>query len=226
MATDDGEIDSSPSVRESQFVENQRVGLRPMVSEIPVAKRRADAPFAADVIYAHRDVELRNAELAATTACLLRARKIDRCNAGRATRGQAPVGSVTRKCRLRRVSSGTRTPRVRSWRPYSAVAAGSRQRRLLHHRRTYANMFAATVEDLALRASADRCLMQRWAPNRAKCSLAALGRQVCPLRRGAAVMVPRQSSHGDTAWPLEVVSDRALPYGRLGRSGKEGSGDG
>ena len=53
-----------------------------MVSEIPIAKRRADAPFAADVIYAHWGVELRNAELAVTTACLVRAWKTDRCNAG------------------------------------------------------------------------------------------------------------------------------------------------
>ena len=122
-----------------------------MVSEIPVAKRRADAPFAADVIYAHRDVELRNAELAATTACLLRAWKTDRCNAGardsRASPGRVGDSQMPFVARVVGNSDAARS--------VVALLLGGRGRVtavgcLLSHRRTYATMFAATVEDLAL----------------------------------------------------------------------------
>ena len=127
-----------------------------MVSEIPVAKRRADAPFAADVIYAHRGVELRNAELAATTACLLRAWKTDRSNAGardsRASPGRVGDSQMPFVARIVGNSDAARSVVAplfcgRGW----VTAVGC----LLSHRRTYATMFAATVEDLALLAPAD-----------------------------------------------------------------------
>ena len=120
-----------------------------MVSEIPIAKRRADAPFAADVIYVHRGVGLGNAEHEATTARVLRAWKTDRCHAGLRVSRASPsrVGDSQMPVVARFVGNSPRARSVvalllcgRGW-----VTVGC----LLRHRRTYATMFAATVEDSA-----------------------------------------------------------------------------